>query len=165
MMGGTMIGLLATPLKMQMGPLMNGYVNNAEVFVPISTFQFPGVQALLGKYHERAKGQGVDPFGYNFAPYGYAAAQVLADAVEGTKSLDHSKIADYMRSHTFNTVVGPIVFGKDGEWAKPRMVVTQWQNVTGNDLAQVVDLKKWVVVWPPEHKTGNLIYPFSDAKK
>ena len=165
MIGGTMIGLLATPLKIQMGPLMNGYVNNAEVFVPIPTFQFSGVQALLGKYRERAKGQGVDPFGYNFAPYGYAAAQVLADAVEATKSFDQSKIADYMRSHTFDTVVGPVSFGKDGEWSKPRTIVTQWQNVTGHDLAQVVDLKKWVVVWPPEHKTGNLIYPFSDAKK
>jgi len=165
MMGGTMIGLLATPLKVQLGPLMNGYINNAEVFVPIPTFKFPGVEELLGKYKERAKGQGVDPFGYNFAPYGYAAGQVLAAAVTGTKGLDHAKIADYMRSHTFETVVGSIKFGKDGEWAKPRMVVTQWQNLTANDLGQVTDLKNWVVVWPPEHKTGNLIYPFSAAVK
>ena len=63
MMGGTMIGLLATPLKVQLGPLMNGYVNNAEVFVPIPTFKFPGVEDVLAKYRERAKGQGVDPFG------------------------------------------------------------------------------------------------------
>jgi hypothetical protein len=58
MLGGTMIGLLATPLKVQMGPLMNGYVNNAEVFVPVPRFNFPGVQKLLQKYRERAKGQG-----------------------------------------------------------------------------------------------------------
>jgi len=165
MMGGTMIGLLATPLKIQMGPLMNGYMNNAEVFVPIPTFNFTGVRELLNKYRERAKGQGVDPFGYNFAPYGYAAGQVLAAAVEGTKSFDHPKIADYIRTHTFDTVVGQIKFGKDGEWAKPRMIVTQWQNITGNDLAQVTDLKNWVVVWPPEHKTGKLIYPFESARK
>jgi branched-chain amino acid transport system substrate-binding protein len=165
MMGGTMIGLLATPLKIQMGPLMNGYLNNAEVFVPIPTFNFPGVRALLDKYRERAKGQGVDPFGYNFAPYGYAAGQVLAAAVEGTKSFNHAKIAEYIRTHAFETVAGQIRFGKDGEWAKPRMVVTQWQNVTGNDLGQVTDLKKWVVVWPPEHKTGNMIYPFESARK
>ncbi len=165
MMGGTMIGLLATPLKIQMGPLMNGYLNNAEVFVPIPTFNFPGVRQLLDKYHERAKGQGVDPYGYNFAPYGYAAGQVLAAAVEGAKSLDHAKIADYIRTHSIDTVVGQIKFGKDGEWSKPRMVVTQWQNVTGNDLGQVTDLKKWVVVWPPEHKTGNMIYPFEAARK
>ncbi len=165
LMGGTMIGLLATPLKIQMGPLMNGYLNNAEVFVPIPTFNFTGVRDLLNKYRERAKGQGVDPFGYNFAPYGYAAGQVLAAAVAGTKSFDHPKIADYIRTHTFDTVAGQIKFGKDGEWAKPRMIVTQWQNITGNDLGQVTDLKNWVVVWPPEYKTGNIIYPFESARK
>jgi branched-chain amino acid transport system substrate-binding protein len=165
LMGGAMIGLLATPLKIQMGPLMNGYLNNAEVFMPIPTFDFAGSRELLNKYRERAKGQGVDPFGYNFAPYGYAAGQVLAAAVEGAKSLDHPKIAEYIRTHTFDTVAGQIKFGKDGEWAKPRTIVTQWQNITGNDLGQVTDLKNWVVVWPPQHKTGNLIYPFESARK
>ena len=135
MMGGTLIGLLATPLKVQLGSLMNGYMNNAEVFVPVPTYSFPGTQELLNKYQERAKGQGIDPFGYGFVPFGYAAAQVLGMAVEATKSLDHAKIADHLRSNTFKTVVGEIAFGKDGEWAKPRTMVTQWQNLTGNDLA------------------------------
>ena len=164
-MGGDMIGLLATPLKIRMGPLMNGYINNAEVFVPIPTFDFPGVKDLLAKYRERAKGKGIDPFGYNFAPYGYGAGQVLAAAVEGSKSLDHGKIADYMRTHEFNTVVGKIRFGKDGEWTTPRMLVTQWQGLKERELSEVTDPKKWVVVWPPEHRTGKLIFPFSDARK
>ena len=33
MLGGTFIGLLVTPIKVQLGPLMNGIVNN-EVFLP-----------------------------------------------------------------------------------------------------------------------------------
>lgn len=164
MIGGTMIGLLATPLKVQLGPLMNGYVNNAEVYVPVPTFNFPGVQDVLKKYQERAKGQGIDPFGYGFVPYGYAAAQVLGMAVEGSKSLDHAKIAEHLRSNKFSTVVGEISFGKNGEWAKPRTVVTQWQNVTGNDLGQLTDPKRWVVVWPPEHKSGDLVYPYQARK-
>jgi branched-chain amino acid transport system substrate-binding protein len=86
-------------------------------------------------------------------------------AVEATKSLDHAKLADYLRSHAFSTVVGDIAFGKDGEWAKPRSIVTQWQNLTGNDLPQLTDPKKWVVVWPAGHKNGDLIYPYSAAKK
>ena len=57
----------------------------------------------------------------------YAAGQVLAQAVDGAKSLDHKALADYMRSHTFHTVVGDITFGKDGEWAKSRVVFTQFQ--------------------------------------
>jgi branched-chain amino acid transport system substrate-binding protein len=165
MIGGTMIGLLATPLKVRMGPLMNGYVNNAEVFVPIPKLNFPGVAEVLKRYQERAKGQGIDPFGYGFVPYGYAAGQVLQAAVEGTKSFDHAKIADYLRSHTIKTVVGDVAFGKDGEWAHPRMLVTQWQGVTGHDVAELNDLKKWVVVWPPEYKSGDLVYPYSNAKK
>jgi branched-chain amino acid transport system substrate-binding protein len=84
------------------------------------------------------KGRGVDPFGYNFAPYGYAAGQVLAQAVEGSASFVHAKIADYLRSHALHTVVGEIAFGKDGEWTKPRMA---------------------------EHKAGDLIYPFAAGRK
>ncbi len=161
MIGGALLGLLATPLKMQLGPMINGYVNNADVFVP--SFKFAGVQELLRKYQEQAKGQGVDPLGYNFMPYAYAAAQVLADAVEGTQSLDHRKVADYMHEHSFATVVGQFTFGRDGEWANPRMLVTQWRNLTGNTIEQISDLTKWVVLWPSQYKTGEIVYPFSAA--
>jgi hypothetical protein len=41
-------------------------------------------------------------------PFGYAAAQVLVMAVEATKSLDHSKVAEHLRSSTFKTVVGDV---------------------------------------------------------
>ena len=82
-----------------------------------------------------------------------------------TKSLDHKKLADYMRSHSFATVVGDVAFGTDGEWVKPRALVSQWRGLTGNDLGQLTDPKKWVLVWPPEHKTGEFIYPYSAAKK
>jgi branched-chain amino acid transport system substrate-binding protein len=165
MMGGTLVGLLVTPLKIQLGPLMNGYVNGAEIYMPAPTLDFPGVKEVLAKYRERAKGQRIDPFGYNFAPYAYAAGQVLAAAVEATKSLDHAKIADYIRSHKFSTVVGELEFGADGEWVKPRPLVSQFRNITGNELGQVIDPKNWVVVWPPEHKTGEFIYPFSAARQ
>jgi branched-chain amino acid transport system substrate-binding protein len=165
-MGGNLIGMLATPLKVLMGPLMNGYVNNAEVFMPVPTMMnFPRVQDVLKKYQERAKGQGIDLFGYNFVPYGYATGQVLAAAVAATKSLDHKQFADYMRGHSFSTVVGNVAFGTDGEWVKPRSLVSQWRGLTGNDLGQLTDPKNWALVWPPEHKTDEFIYPYSAAKK
>ncbi len=162
--GGTMIGLLATPIKAQLGPLMNGIVNH-EDFVEAPTFNFPGVQALLKKYQAQAPSLGIDPFGYGFVPFGYAAAQVLGDAVEATKSLDHQKIADYMRAHTFQTVVGDVTFGKDGEWVKPRVVFTQWQHVAGHDLDEFRNMKRQAIVWPDQFKTGSIIYPYTDAKK
>ena len=164
MFGGTMIGLLATPIKMQLGPLVNGIVI-MESFTPAPTFNFPGLQEVLAKYRAKAAGQGVDPLGYGFVPFGYAAGQVLATAVSETKSLDHDKLADYIRSHSFATVAGEITFGPDGEWAKPRTVFTQFQNVTGNDLDQFRDTSKQVILWPDAYKTGSMIYPYASAKK
>ena len=102
--------------------------------------------------------------GWSYPPLGYAAAQVLAQAVEGSKSLDHKALAEYMHSHTFHTVVGDITFGKDGEWTKSRMVFTQFQGVTGNSLDQFKDTTHEVVVWPKEYKSGNMIYPYAKAK-
>jgi branched-chain amino acid transport system substrate-binding protein len=163
MFGGTFIGLLVTPIKMQLGPLMNGIINN-EVFLPSPAFTFKGTLEVLAKYQAIARTQGLDPMGWAFPPLGYAAGQVLAQAVEATKSLDHASLAAYIRSHPFSTVVGDITFGKDGEWAKSRVVFTQFQNVTGNTLDQFKDTTHEVVVWPSQYKSGEMIYPYSKAK-
>ena len=164
MLGGAFIGLLVTPIKMQLGPLMNGIINN-EVFLPAPSFIFPGTKEMLAKYQAIAKEQGIDPLGWGFAPLGYAAGQVLAAAVEGSKSLDHAKIADYIRSHDFKTVVGDITFGKDGEWAKSRVVFTQYQGVAGNTLDEFKDANHELIVWPDSLKSGKVIYPYSAAQK
>jgi branched-chain amino acid transport system substrate-binding protein len=164
MFGGTFIGLLVTPIKVQLGPLMNGIVNN-EVFLPAKSLVFPGTEEVLTKYQAAAKTQGIDPMGWAFAPIAYAAGQTLQQAVEGTKGTDQAALAAYMHSHTFHTVVGDITFGKDGEWAKSRVFFTQFQHVTGNSLDQFKDTTHEVVVWPNEYKTGDLIYPYAEAKK
>jgi branched-chain amino acid transport system substrate-binding protein len=164
MFGGGMIGMLVTPIKVQLGPLANGLVI-CESFVRAPRFEFPGVADLFKRYQAKATGQGVDPLGYGFAPFGYAAGQVLAKAVEETKGTDHDKLAAYIHGNTFQTVVGDIAFGKDGEWAKSRQLFTQFQNVAPNDLEQFRAGSKQVILWPAEYKTGNMIYPYSEARK
>src|SRR5580698_1545866 len=164
MFGGAFIGLLVTPIKAQLGPLTNGIVNN-EVFLPAPSLTFPGLTEMLDKYHAAAATEHLDPGGWAFPPLGYAAGQVLAQAVEGTKSLDNTKLAAYMRGHTFKTVVGDVAFGKDGEWAKSRVFFTQFQHVTGNGMDQFKDTTHEVIVWPKEYKTGDMIYPHTEAKK
>jgi branched-chain amino acid transport system substrate-binding protein len=164
MFGGTFIGLLVTPIKVQLGPLMNGIVNN-EVFLPAKSLVFPGTNELLAKYQDAAKSQGIDPMGWAFVPIAYAAGQTLAQAVEATKGTDQVAIAAWLRSHTVHTVVGDITFGKDGEWAKSRVFFTQFQNVAGNSLDNFRDTTHEVVVWPDEYKTGNMIYPYTEARK
>ena len=54
MFGGTLIGLLITPIKMQLGALANGIVNS-EAFVPVPGLTFPGTLELLTKYRAVAK--------------------------------------------------------------------------------------------------------------
>jgi branched-chain amino acid transport system substrate-binding protein len=164
MFGGTMIGLLITPIKLQLGPILDGIVI-MQSFVPAPPFDFPGVADVLKRYREQAAGQKIDPFGHAFVPFGYAAGQVLAQAVDGTGSLDHAKIADYIHAHTFHTVVGDISYNKAGEWSKARNVFTQFQNVTAGDLDQFGNGKVEPILWPPEFKTGTLIYPYADAQK
>ncbi len=164
MFGGAMIGMLVTPIKVQLGPLANGLVIG-ESFVRAPPFEFPGVADLFKRYQAKAVGQGVDPLGHGFVPFGYAAGQVLAKAVEETKSTDHDKLAAYIRSNAFKTVVGDVAFGKDGEWAKSRQLFTQFQNVAPNDLEQFRAGSKQVILWPAEYKTGNMIYPYGEARK
>ena len=164
MFGGNMVGLLVTPIKMQLGPVLNGIVI-MESFVPAPTFNFPGVQALLEKYQAKAAGQQVDPLGYAFAPFGYAAGQILAASVEQTGSLDHTKLAEHIHAHSFPTVVGDIAYGKDGEWAQARTLATQFQNVVPNNLDQFRTTERQVVVWPERYRTGTMIYPYGEARK
>jgi branched-chain amino acid transport system substrate-binding protein len=164
MVGGALIGLMITGTKVQLGPLLNGWVIT-QGFLPAKTFQFPGTQAFLDKYAKVAPQQGLDPLGWSFPPYGYAAGQVLAAAVEGAKSLDHAKLADYMRSHEFSTVVGKMSFGKNGEWATGREIWTQFQNITANSLDDFKDVAHQPIILPADMKTGSLIYPYAEAKK
>jgi branched-chain amino acid transport system substrate-binding protein len=164
MFGGALIGMLVTPIKVQLGPLANGLVIG-ESFVRAPPFEFPGVADLFKRYQAKAAGQGVDPLGHGFVPFGYAAGQVLAKAVGETKSTEHDKLAAYIRNNTFQTVVGDVAFGKDGEWAKSRQLFTQFQNVVPNDLEQFRAGSKQVILWPAEYKTGNIIYPYGEARK
>ncbi len=162
--GGAFLGLLVTGIKQQLGPLINGLVNN-EFYIPASSLQFAGTKEFLEEYQKRASGAGTDPLGFTYPPYAYAAGQILAKAVTETKSLDDDKLADYIRKNTIDTIIGPMSFGEDGEWRTPRIIYAQFQNVAGNDIGQFKDMSRQVVVWPPELKTGNLIYPYDRAAK
>lgn len=160
--GGAMLGLLVTGIKQQLGPAINGYISN-EFYIPAPSLQFEGTQRMLAEYQKRAPALGIDPLGYTYPPYAYAAGQILAETVTQTKSLDDDKLADYLRKTTFNTVIGPIKFGDQGEWTTPRIICIQFQGIAGNDIGQFKDWSRQVVVYPNEFKSGNLIYPFAKA--
>ena len=164
MMGGAMIGMLVTPIKMQLGPVANGLVTG-EYFPAALAKQIAGATEFLTRYGQRAAAARIDPLGFAWGPFAYSAGQVLAQAVTETKSLDHDKLAEYMHRASFETVSGDFSFGKDGEWSKSRMVWTQVQNAQPNNLDQFRDGTAQPIVWPPEAKTGTLIYPYERARQ
>ena len=161
--GGAMVGLQATAIKTQLGPLLNGWTNY-DFWLPVPKMEFPGVADLIKKYQAKAAAEGVDPLGYYMAPWGYAQLEVLQQAVEGTKSLDDAKLGDYLRANTFKTVVGDVKFGAKGEWAQSRVLQVQFQNVKGNDVAQFKDMATQIVVSPAGYESGKAIYPYEKAK-
>jgi branched-chain amino acid transport system substrate-binding protein len=161
--GGAMVGLQATAIKTQLGPLLNGWINY-DFWLPVPKMEFAGVADLIKRYQAKAGAEGVDPLGYYMAPWGYAQLQVLQQAVEGTKSLDDAKLGDYIRANTFKTVVGDVKFGAKGEWEKSRVLQVQFQNVKGNDVAQFKDMSTQVVVAPAEYESGKVIFPYEKAK-
>ncbi|MEI8150768.1 MAG: ABC transporter substrate-binding protein [Hyphomicrobiales bacterium] len=164
MLGGAMIGMLITPIRVQLGPIANGLVIS-ETFLPSPKLQFDGLADVMKRYQARAGDLKTDPIGYAFVPIGYSAGQVLAKAVTETKSLDHDKLAAYVSATQFDTVLGKIKFAKDGEWTEARQFTTQVQNVIPNNLDQFRDGSKTPVLWPLEYKSGDLIYPYADARK
>ena len=44
------------------------------------------------------------------------------------------------------------------------MLFTQFQDVATNDLEQFRDGRKQIILWPPEYKTGDIVYPYGKAK-
>lgn len=164
MIGGAMLGLLVTGIKQQLGPMINGYISN-EFYIPAPSLQFDGTKQMMEEYQKRAAGLGLDPLGYTYPPYAYAAGQILAKAVTETRSLNDEALAKYIRDNTFETVIGPISFGADGEWKNPRIICIQFKNIAGNELGQFKDWSRQIVVYPTEFKAGELIYPYEKATK
>jgi branched-chain amino acid transport system substrate-binding protein len=164
MIGGAMVGLQATVFKMQLGPLLNGFVNY-ETWVPAKTMETPGVVEFLKVYQSKAGAEGVDPLGYYLGTWGYAYMEVLGAAVEGTKSLDDSKLADWLHANTVKTIMGDVKFGKDGEWARSRMLQVQYHDIKNNSVESHRGMDTQTVLIPADLKTGDVIYPYEKAKQ
>jgi branched-chain amino acid transport system substrate-binding protein len=160
--GGGMVGLQFTPIKLQFGAKLNGVVDY-DWWIPAPTMQFPGILDFLRTYQDKAGAAGVDPLGWYLPPFAYAYLQILGDAIEGAKSTDQTKVADYMRSNTFKTIVGDIAFGTDGEWSKSRVIEVQWQGIKGNTLDDFKDTKTEVILTPDEYKTGTVVEPYNGS--
>jgi branched-chain amino acid transport system substrate-binding protein len=164
MFGGGMVGLQFAAFLTKLGPKLNGIVNY-DFWVPEPTLKFPGIEEFLKRYQARAAKEGVDPLGHYLPPWAYAYLQVLGQAIEGTKSVDQQKVAEYLHANEHDTIVGKVKFGANGEWATSRVLQVQFQGIDSGDVAQFHKPGKRVVVWPDKFKSGNVIYPYEKALK
>ncbi|HYM72138.1 MAG TPA: amino acid ABC transporter substrate-binding protein [Stellaceae bacterium] len=162
--GGVLVGTASAALRTQLGPLLNGVVVG-ELWEPAKTMDFPGVWDFLKKYQPRAQAEGVDPLGYFLPPFAYGEMQILAEAITATGGLDEDKLAQYMHSHTFKTIVGDITFGADGEWTEPRNLFVQYHGIKDSNIEQFRDDAHITILYPKQFKTGELIAPFAKARE
>jgi branched-chain amino acid transport system substrate-binding protein len=162
MFGGGMVGLQFTPNMVNLGSLLNG-ITNYNSYVP--GIKYPGIEEFLERYSKKALEAKVDPLGFYLPPFNYAIGQMLEQAINATKSLDHKRLADYLRTNEMKTIVGPIRYGPDGEWANPRVVQAQFRGIKDKDLEQWKQPGKQVVIAPESVKTGDVLAPFEKARK
>jgi branched-chain amino acid transport system substrate-binding protein len=164
MFGGALVGVATAAMRQQLGPLMNGIVVT-ELWEPAKTMEFPGIWDFLKQYQAKAPAEGVDPLGYFLPPFAYAEMQVLQQAITAVGSLDEDKLAQYMHSNPFKTIVGDIAFGPDGEWTEARPIFVQYHGIKSNDLDQFRDDSRITILSPPQFKTGELIWPYAKARE
>ncbi len=162
MFGGGMVGLQFTPIMQSLGSQLNGIVNYNS-YVP--GMKYPGIEDFLARYAKRAAEAKVDPLGFYLPPFNYAIGQMIEQAVNGTKSLDHKRMAEYLRKNEMKTIVGSIRYDKSGEWANPRVVQAQFRGVVDKDLEQFRKPGKQVVIYPDDYQTGEVIAPFEKARQ
>jgi branched-chain amino acid transport system substrate-binding protein len=104
-----------------------GKENTEGVFYAVShsaKAETPGNKEFVAKYKEMFGGTEVP----EDAADAYATAQVMQAAVEGVGSIDDQlKLADWLRGHTVDTILGPLSWNANGS-PKGEFLVGQWQN-------------------------------------
>ena len=158
--GGGMVGLQYTPIMQSLGSALNGILNY-NTYVPGAKYE--GIDDFLQRYSKRAAEAKVDPLGYYLTPFTYAIGQLLEQAANATGTLDHPRLAQYLRTNEMKTIVGPVRYRKDGEWANPRIITTQFQGVKDKDIEQFKKPGVQVILHPDSLKNGKLKAPFEKA--
>jgi len=110
--------------------------------IPIAR-QYPGAREFTEDYAKEFPGAGLS---YQTAQ-GYAACQILLDAVTRAGALDRDKIRDAILGFEGNTAYGAFKVDADGFQIAHKMVTFQWQ-----------DGKK-VIVWPEELAADRPRFP------
>jgi branched-chain amino acid transport system substrate-binding protein len=116
------VGTVEPAFGKALGPLANGIIGNTSWW---PNFDTRGSQAAVARYKAMFH---QDP-DYH-AITGYAAIEVLGDAVKGTNSLDQTKLRDWMLHHSVPTVLGTFKVNRYGLSTGYGQYMVQWQDGT-----------------------------------
>ncbi|NDZ17568.1 branched-chain amino acid ABC transporter substrate-binding protein [Variovorax sp. WS11] len=163
LVGGGMGGMQFGPLMETLGSQLNGFVN-FHTFVPEKTMLSPDIRAFLKRYTQRAAEEKVDPLGFYQPPFNYAIGQMLEQAVTSTRSLDHKRLADYIRTNEMKTIVGNFRYDAVGEWADPQLLMIQFRGLVDRSIDQFRQEGRQVILAPGRLRSGDPV-PFADARK
>jgi branched-chain amino acid transport system substrate-binding protein len=104
--------------------------------------KYPGNDRIIRAAKERFK-EDEPPLYFGF---GYAWMQTLQQGVEGAKTLDQTKIRDWLKANEVKIIAGNFKFDEKG-LPKPFVYLTQVINGTAE------------LIWPPEMRTREPVYP------
>jgi len=162
MVGAGMIGPQNTAVKTTLGPLLNGFVNY-EYWAPVPKMMFAGVQEFLGTYQARAGDAGVDLLGTTWRRWPTPRCRWLLKLSKRPAALTTSGSRRSRGGATFDTVMGDVKFGANGEWAHPRVLQVQFQGISDHEVGQFRNGSRQIVVSPPRFTSGALRFPYAEA--
>jgi branched-chain amino acid transport system substrate-binding protein len=103
-----------------------GAANTEGIFYTVSWDQnakTPGNDTFVAEYKKRNNGD-IPP---EDAADAYAAAQVLQIATKAVGSVDQTKLATWLHSHTVTTILGPLAWDETGA-PTSEFLLAQWQH-------------------------------------
>ena len=84
--------------------------------------QLAQTKAVVARLREK----GYEPEGYTL--YSYASVQALAEAINGTGSVDGAVLGAWLKSHTVNTILGPVSWDEKGDLKTTNYVMYEWDD-------------------------------------
>jgi branched-chain amino acid transport system substrate-binding protein len=133
------IGSVIPAWTKELGPDGNYVFSGTSIH---NKLNYPGNDKLNAHVKEK---HGLPAYPVYFG-FGYAWMQTLAQAVEGAKTLDQTKIRDWLKSNEVKGIAGSMKFDKKG---LPDPI---------NFCTQVIN-GKVELIWPKEVRTAEPVYP------
>ena len=127
-----MVGLQATVFKQRLGAKLNGIVNY-ETWVPSEKMMAPAARRS-SRSTRRAPAPKASIRSATISAAGAMPISACSgQAIDGAKSIEDDKIADYLRKNEFKTIMGDWSYGPNGEWTKSGMMQVQYHDIKEGD--------------------------------